>query len=64
MDLDVCIDDEGKPYLAHSGEYHEKTGDPYFQSLPLWEVVEWIRQSANVVMVDCKHYDAGRRSKR
>jgi hypothetical protein len=45
MDLHVCIDDGGKPYLGHSGEYHEKTGGPYFQSLPLWEVVERIRHS-------------------
>ena len=58
MDLDVCVDDDGKPYLGHSKEYHEKSGEPYFNSLPIWEVVDRIAKSNIVVMVDCKHYDA------
>lgn len=57
MDLDVCIDVAGKPYLGHSKEYHEKSGEPYFNSIPLWEVVDLISKSNIVVMVDCKHYD-------
>jgi hypothetical protein len=58
MDLDVCIDDSGNPYLGHSREYHEKSGEPYFHSLPLWEVVDRISKSNIVTMIDCKHYDA------
>ena len=58
MDLDVCIDDAGNPYLGHSREYHEKSGEPYFRSLPLWDVVERISKSNIVALVDCKHYDA------
>jgi hypothetical protein len=58
MDLDVCVDDAGKPYLGHSREYHEKSGEPYFNSLPLWEVVERIADSNIAAMIDCKHYDA------
>jgi hypothetical protein len=58
MDLDVCIDDAGNPYLGHSREYHEKSGEPYFNSLPLWEVVDRIAKSNIVALIDCKHYDA------
>jgi hypothetical protein len=58
MDLDVCIDDEGNPYLGHSREYHEKGGEPYFDSLPLWNVVDRISRSNIVALVDCKHHGA------
>jgi hypothetical protein len=58
MDLDVCIDDAGRPYLGHSREYHDKTGEPYFDSLPIWEVVDRIAKSNIPVLIDCKHYGA------
>lgn len=58
MDLDVCVDDGGEPYLGHSREYHEKSGEPYFKSLPLWEAVDLIAPANIVVMVDCKHHGA------
>jgi hypothetical protein len=58
MDLDVCVDDLGNPYLGHSREYHEKTGEAYFNSLPLWGVIERIVTATIVVMIDCKHYGA------
>jgi hypothetical protein len=58
MDLDVCIDDTGNPYLGHSREYHEKSGEPYFKSLPIWEVVDRIAKSNIVALVDCKHNGA------
>jgi hypothetical protein len=34
MDLDVCIDDGGRPYLGHSREYHEKSGEPVLPLTP------------------------------
>jgi hypothetical protein len=58
MDLDVCIDDAGAAYLGHSREYHEKSGEPYFDSLPIWEVVNRIAKSNILALVDCKHHDA------
>jgi hypothetical protein len=58
MDLDVCINDDGRPYLGHSREYHEKSGEPCFKSLPIWDVVDRIAKSNIVVLIDCKHYDA------
>jgi hypothetical protein len=58
MDLDVCIDDDGRPYLGHSREYHEKSGEPYFRSMPIWDVVGRIAKSNIAVLIDCKHYDA------
>jgi hypothetical protein len=58
MDLDVCIDDGGNPYLGHSREYHEKSGEPYFKSLPIWDVVDRIANSDIVALIDCKHNGA------
>jgi hypothetical protein len=58
MDLDVRVDDAGKPYLGHSREYHDKSGESYFDSLPLWEVIDRIANSTIVVIIDCKHYGA------
>jgi hypothetical protein len=58
IDLDVCVDDGGNPYLGHSKEYHEKTYQPFFNSMPLWEAVEALARSTIPVIVDCKHFDA------
>ncbi|MGO9454815.1 MAG: hypothetical protein ACLQDV_27770 [Candidatus Binataceae bacterium] len=58
MDLDVCVDDVGIPYLGHSKEYHEKTWSPFFNSMLLWEAVDAIANSTIPVIVDCKHFDA------
>lgn len=58
MDLDVCVDDRGRPYLGHPKEYHDKTREPFFASMPLWEAVEALAGSNIPVIVDCKHFDA------
>ncbi len=58
MDLDVCVDDSRNPYLGHSKEYHEKSGETWFNSMPLWEAVNLISKSNIAVIVDCKHFDA------
>jgi len=58
MDLDVCVDDAGKPYLGHSKEYYEKSGDHWNNSMPLWEAVDLISNAAIPVIVDCKHFNA------
>jgi hypothetical protein len=58
MDLDVCVDDAGKPYLGHSKEYYEKSGDPWDDTMPLWEAVDLISSAAIPVIVDCKHFNA------
>lgn len=58
MDLDVCIDADGDPYLGHSMEYFDKALEPMDKSMPIWEVVQLIANSNIPVMVDCKHYDA------
>ena len=58
MDLDVCVDDQGEPYIGHSQEYHEKSGDPWQENMPLWEAVGMIAASGIVAIVDCKHHDA------
>jgi hypothetical protein len=58
MDLDVSIDDSGNPYLGHSKEFHEKSGEPFYKTMPLWDAVEMIAESDIVAMVDVKHYDS------
>src|SRR5215469_3092736 len=58
MDLDVCVDNRGDPYLGHAYEYHEKTREPFFGSMPLWEAVETLSDSNIPVIVDCKHFEA------
>jgi len=59
MDLDVCVSDGGRePYLGHPKEYHEKTRQPFFDSMPLWEAVEALADSNIPVIVDCKHFEA------
>lgn len=60
MDLDICVDDTGMPYLGHSREYYEKLSEPWDQSIPLWEAVELLANANIPVMVDCKHYGAWR----
>jgi hypothetical protein len=58
MDLDVCVDDAGNPYLGHPREYHEKTQEPCFNSMPLEEAVEALARSSIPAIVDCKHFNA------
>lgn len=58
MDLDVCVDDSGRAYLGHPKEYHDKTHEPFFNSIPLWEAVEALSCSDIPVIVDCKHVNA------
>lgn len=58
MDLDVCVDEAGNPYLGHSKEYYEKVDEPWADSMPLWETVEMISKANIPVIVDCKHFEA------
>src|SRR5215475_4092200 len=58
MDLDVSLDDAGNPYLGHPKEYHVKTGEPFFDSIPLQEAVKELAPSSIPVILDCKQSDA------
>ena len=58
MDLDVCVDEDGNAYLGHPKEYHDKTQEPFFNSMPLWEAVGALAGSNIPVIVDCKHSNA------
>lgn len=60
MDLDVCVDEVGRPYLGHSREYYEKTASSWDRSMSLWEAVELISNTSIPVIVDCKNYGAWR----
>lgn len=58
MDLDVCVDEEGHPYIGHSQEFYKISGEKQEDCLPLWEAVEKIASSTIAVIIDCKHHDA------
>lgn len=58
MDLDVCVDDLGNPYLGHSKEYYEKSGEIRPESMPFAKAIELVSGANIPVIVDCKHYDA------
>jgi hypothetical protein len=58
MDLDICVDDVGVPYLGHSREFYEKSGENQPKNLPFWEAVGLLAKSDIPVIVDCKHIDA------
>ncbi|MBU3965442.1 hypothetical protein KKG29_02995 [Patescibacteria group bacterium] len=58
MDLDICVDDLGNPYLGHSKEYYEKSGETQPETMAFWEAIELVSKAGIPVIVDCKHYDA------
>lgn len=58
MDLDICVDESGNPYLGHSKEYYEKSGEIQPKTMPFWEAIELVSKTGIPVIVDCKHYDA------
>jgi hypothetical protein len=58
MDLDICVDESGYPYLGHSKEYYEKSGESQPETMPFEGAIELISKAKIPVIVDCKHYDA------
>lgn len=58
MDLDICVDDSGNPYLGHSKEYYEKSGETQTETMAFWEAIESVSKAGIPVIVDCKHYNA------
>jgi hypothetical protein len=58
MDLDICIDDAGIPYLGHSKEYYLKSGESQPETMPFWDAVELVSRARIPVIVDCKHHNA------
>ena len=58
MDLDICVDDAGVPYLGHSKEFYEKSGEAQPRNMPLAAAVDLLAKSDIPVIVDCKHIDA------
>ena len=60
MDLDICVDDSGNPYLGHSKEYYEKNGETQPETMPFWEAIELVNKASIPVILDCKHYNAWR----
>jgi len=58
IDLDISMNDKGEPYLGHSAEYHQKYGEPYFQTMPFWEAIEMVTKSDIFAMLDCKDFNS------
>jgi len=58
IDLDICVDEFGAPYLGHSKEYYEKSGEVQPRTMPFREAIELVGEARIPAIVDCKHYDA------
>ncbi len=58
MDLDVCVDDGGNPYLGHSKEFYEKSGEAQPRNMAFADAVEILAKSDIPLIVDCKHINA------
>lgn len=56
--LDVCVDSNKKPYIGHSEEYYEKSGEKMKESISLNKALDLLSKSTIPVIVDCKHYNA------
>ncbi|MEI6327380.1 MAG: hypothetical protein WCO78_04680 [Candidatus Roizmanbacteria bacterium] len=58
MDLDVCVDERGKPYIGHSQEFYRISSEKQQECLSLWEAVDLIAKASIPIIIDCKHHDA------
>jgi hypothetical protein len=58
MDLDICVDEFGAPYLGHSREYYRKSGEVQPETMPFEEAIELVSKAQIPVIVDCKHHAA------
>ena len=58
IDLDISVDNSGNPYLGHSKEYYEKSGETQPDTMPFAEAIELVGKASIPVVLDCKHYDA------
>ena len=47
MDLDVSVDNKGVPYLGHSPEFYEKSGEEKPENMPFNEALKLISKSKN-----------------
>lgn len=58
MDLDICVDESGSPYLGHAKEYYDESGETQPKTVPFGEAIALVSKATIPVIVDCKHYDA------
>ncbi len=58
MDLDICVDNLGNPYLGHSKEYYDKSGEIQPETMPFWKAIDLVSKANIPVIIDCKHYNA------
>lgn len=58
VDLDISVDGSGDPYLGHSEEYYDVSGETRPQTAPFWEATEMISRANIPVILDCKHHAA------
>lgn len=58
MDLDVAIDENGKPYIGHSKEYYRISGEKQPDCMDFDKAVDLIVGARIPVIVDCKQPEA------
>ena len=54
IDLDVSVDEMGRPYLGHSLEFYEKSGEARPRNMTFWEAIDLVAGSNIPAVVDCK----------
>ncbi|MEK9179172.1 MAG: hypothetical protein AAB893_01755 [Patescibacteria group bacterium] len=58
MDLDISVDSTGNPYLGHSQEYYEISGEKKGNSISYFLALELLAKSKIPVIIDCKNHAA------
>lgn len=58
MDLDIAVDNKGNPYIGHSLEYYQVSGETQPECMPFEEAVSSIVKGNIPIIVDCKQPEA------
>lgn len=58
MDLDIAVDENGKPYIGHSKEFYKISGEKQPDCMPFNEATDLIVNSRIPMIVDCKQPEA------
>jgi len=57
MDLDIAIDNEGKPFIGHTLEYYEISGEVRPKNMPFYETLNFLSKAHIPLIIDCKQVE-------
>ena len=58
VDIDISVDPEGKVYVGHSYDYHQRTKKPLYDSVDFEEAISTLSESDCYCYVDCKQRES------